>query len=265
MSKRSPQPLKWHGGKYYLAPRIVALMPPHIHYVEPFGGGLAVLLAKDPEGISEVVNDSNRQLINFWMVLRDRFSTFQRKLESTPFSEEVWQVANKRVRTSDVNAAVDFFVRCRQSLAGRMGTFAPISRSRTRRGMNEQVSAWLTAIEGLPTVHQRLRRVAILSRPAVDVIRQNDGPETLFYLDPPYLPETRVAQDVYQHEMTIEQHERLLDEIRSLKGTVLLSGYSSPLYERRLCDWNRHTFHLPNNAAGGRSKKRMQECVWMNA
>src|ERR1700729_919118 len=82
-------PLKWHGGKYYLAAKIIELMPVHTHYVEPYAGGLSVLLAKDPEGISEVANDINGELANFWNVLRSQedFATFQRLCEATPFSE----------------------------------------------------------------------------------------------------------------------------------------------------------------------------------
>src|SRR5207249_7948232 len=86
-----------------------------------------------------------------------------------------------------VRHAAGFFVVCRQSLAGRMKGFASLSRNRTRRRMNEQASAWITAVEGLPAVHERLRRVVILCRPAVEVLRSQDGPGTLFYLDPPYL------------------------------------------------------------------------------
>jgi len=59
------QPLKWHGGKHYLAKAIIELMPPHVHYVEPYFGGGSVLLEKDPVGVSEVVNDRNRELMNF--------------------------------------------------------------------------------------------------------------------------------------------------------------------------------------------------------
>src|SRR5712692_646888 len=89
ISNRITPPLKWHGGKWYLAPKIVALMPPHTHYVEPFAGGLSVLLAKDPEGVSEVANDINGHLSNFWRVLQreDEFSRFRRILEAMPFSE----------------------------------------------------------------------------------------------------------------------------------------------------------------------------------
>lgn len=207
-------PLKWHGGKQYLAARIVALMPRHVHYVEPFAGGLAVLLAKDPEGVSEVVNDLNADLTNFWRVLQHpgQFPEFVRCCQATPFSEAEFTRASEGLGayTAAVGRAWAFFVVCRQSLAGRMKDFAPLSRTRTRRGMNEQASAWLNAVEGLPAVHERLKRVAILNRTALDVIRQQDGPETLFYCDPPYLHETRSGTDDYAHEMSEEGHHNLL-------------------------------------------------------
>lgn len=181
-------PLKWHGGKHYLAPKIVALMPPHTHYVEAFAGGLAVLLAKNPEGVSEVVNDLDGDLTNFWRVIADEttFNQFQRHVHAVPFSEAHWHEAqDTEGHDSAVDRAVTFFIRCRQSLAGRMDAFAPITRSRTRCGMNEQASAWLTAVEGLPAVHERLKRVVILGpKDAKEVIIQQDGDQTLFYLDP---------------------------------------------------------------------------------
>lgn len=260
-------PIKWHGGKGPLASRIVALMPPHLHYCEPFAGGLSVLLQKNPDGISEVVNDLNGDLTNFWQVLQsvDTWSDFVRILQATPFSEVEYRDASRaNVFGSNVDRAVAFFVRCRQSLAGRMDSFAPLSRTRVRRGMNEQASAWLTAIEGLPAVHARLKRVVILNRPAVEVIRQQDGPDTLTYCDPPYLKETRTAPDVYAHEMTTEQHAELLDTILAREGKVMLSGYHSALYDSRLSDWTCHEFEVANHAAGGSGKRRMVECLWCN-
>jgi len=265
-------PLKWHGGKGAfngkLARWIVGLMPPHLHYVEPYFGGGAVLLAKNPEGVSEVVNDLDGNLLNFWKVMADEaaFSQFHRKAQATPFSEAHWQEAQV---TEDVAPAVDravsFFIRCRQSLAGRMDTFAPITRNRTRRGMNEQASAWLTAVDGLPAVHERLKRVVIVGpKDATEVIQQQDGSNTCFYLDPPYLDETRTAPQVYRHEMTRDQHAELLDVVKAVKGKVLLSGYDSALYQERLADWNRHAFELPNNAASGATKRKMTEVVWCN-
>lgn len=263
------QPLKWHGGKHYLAPKIVALMPLHTHYVEPYAGGLSVMLAKEPEGVSEVANDINHELANFWDVLRSEssFELFRRICEATPFSEEAYRKAHDdRTGSPPAWRAWAFFVRCRQSLAGRMDCFAPLSKTRTRRGMNEQASAWINAVDGLPAVHARLRRVAILNRDALEVIRQQDGPSTLFYCDPPYLHETRTSKDVYAHEMGREQHENLLSVLSGIQGKFVLSGYRSGLYDMIASQsgWNRHDFELPNNASGGESKRRMVECAWCN-
>jgi DNA adenine methylase len=249
-------------------------MPTHTHYVEPYAGGLAILLAKSPEGVSEVVNDIDGRLTNFWQVLRDErmFESFRRTVEAIPFSEPEWRAARETASTlvapddqdEMVRRAVAFFVVCRQSLAGRMKGCASLSRNRTRRKMNEQASAWITAVDGLSKVHARLRRVVVLCRPAAEVIRSQDGPETLFYLDPPYLDETRAVPDVYGFEMSRADHCELLGLIQNVRGKVMLSGYPSSLYDSALAGWARHTFDLPNNAAAGKSKDRETEVLWCN-
>lgn len=271
-----PQPLKWHGGKGAfngkLAKWIISLMPPHTHYVEPFFGGGAVLLHKDPEGVSEVVNDLNGELVNFWNVLRcdNSFAILQHWLEATPFCEATYESACQHKPPADemlnTSAAFAFFVRCRQSMAGRMKSFAPLSRTRTRQGMNEQAAAWLTAVNGLPEVHARMRRVAVLGRPALDVIKQQDGPQTLYYLDPSYPHETRTAKSVYEHEMTTADHLELLDVLERIKGKFILSGYRCEMYDKHAerCGWRREEFSIVNNSAGGSAKRVMTECIWMN-
>ena len=216
------KPLKWHGGKHYLADRIISLIPPHTHYVEPYAGGLSVLFAKPAElieGHSEVVNDLNGNLVNFWDVLSrsESFGELVRICEATPFSEEVWNSAKemeacKAVRTTrDVKQAWAFFIKYRQSRQGLGKDFATLSRRRTRRGMNEQVSSWLSAVEGLPEAHERLKRVVVLNRDALAVIGQQDGPDTFFYLDPPYLHDTRVTTSDYEFEMGESDHSKLLE------------------------------------------------------
>lgn len=265
-----PNPLKWHGGKYYLASNITALMPPHIHYVEPFAGGLSVLLAKNPNGVSEVVNDVNGDLTNFWDVLKSdgTFDRFRRVVQATPFSEAEWDRSREQLGSADsVLRAVAFFVLCRQSLSGRMLHFASLSRNRVRRGMNEQASAWISAVDGLALVHERLRKVVILNRPADEVIRTQDGPNTLFYLDPPYVHDTRMGTYEYgENEMSTEQHQRLVEIITKLNGRVMLSMYHHPLYDNLVTKsgWRVVEFDLPNNSAGGGEKRRMTECVYMN-
>lgn len=271
-------PLKWHGGKHYLASRFVGLMPPHLHYVEPFFGGGAVLLRRDPadpslwlppnNGVSEVVNDLNGRLVNFWRVLQNEetFSKFVRIAQAIPVARDEWEAAHAHLPSDNdpIANALAFFVDCRQSRSGLMKGFTPVTRSRTRREMNGNVSEWLSAVDGLPEVHARLRRVLIENMPAVDLIRREDAPNTLFYCDPPYLHETRKATEAYAFEMTEADHQELLDVLRQCKGKVMLSGYPSQLYDGVLKDWNRHTFDLANHAANGKEKRRETEVLWCN-
>lgn len=287
MSDLTP-PLKWHGGKSYLADKIIGLMPPrcknpnapdkddlgYLHFCEPYFGGGAVLLANDPSGISEVENDINGQLSLFWRVLQSEtlFPKFHRIIEAMPFSQYEYQTSVDLLKQAPdyhpdgVIESAAFFCQCRQSLAGRMKSFAPLSRNRTRRGMNEQASAWLNAIEGLPAVHARLKRVAILCDDAVKVILSQDGPRTLYYLDPPYASDTRASPDVYQHEMTTDQHHELLSTLANIKGRFLLSGYRNDLYDKHaeLNQWRRVDFEIDNKASGGSEKRTMVESVWVN-
>lgn len=277
--EKVPHPTKWWGGKSYLAKKLIPLFPKHVHYVEPYFGGGAVLLEKDPEGVSEVVNDLNGELTNFWTVLRieSAFTEFMRYSEATPFSETEFlgckacePIDADTIAMDMVGSAWNFFVRCRQSRAGQFKSFATLSKSRTRRGMNEQASSWLTAIEGLPAVHARLKRVVILNSPALEVIRREDTPDTFFYLDPPYLHETRSGsketKDDYAHEMSVDDHARLMAALSKIKGKFALSGYPSKLYRdfAEQFDWRRVDFEIDNKAAGGEKKRKMIECVWMN-
>ena len=131
--------------------------------------------------------------------------------------------------------------------------------------MNEQASAWWTCVDGLPAVSARLRRVIVVNRPALEVIRQQDGSKTLFYLVPPYLHETRASTEAYKHEMTEDEHRELLATIQQCRGKVMLSDYPNPLYDQQLPDWRRKDFRIDNKAASGLSKRRMTESVWMNS
>jgi DNA adenine methylase len=275
-----------NGGKHYLAEKVLDLMPRHLHYVEPYFGGGQVLFRRDPadarlwwdgltsdgrkaDGVSEVVNDIDGDLMNFYAVLKDpeSFDRLRHLLGLTLHSEAEWQAASQLLSGGagdPVERAAGLFVTCRQSLSGRKDTFAPTVRTRLRGGRNDGVNGWWNAVDGLRAAHERLRDVKVLCRPAVEVIRSEDTPATLFYLDPPYLHETRTAREVYEHEMTEADHRRLLGALLAVKGKVILSGYPSALYGSTLAGWTRRELDLPNNAAGGRAKRRMTEVLWCN-
>ncbi len=130
--------------------------------------------------------------------------------------------------------------------------------------MNGNVSEWLSAVDGLADVHERLRRVLIENMPAVDLIRREDTPGTLFYCDPPYVHETRASKEAYAFEMDGPAHRQLLQAVLECQGKVMLSGYHSDLYRDMLPGWKEHLFDLPNNAASGDTKRRMIEVIWCN-
>jgi DNA adenine methylase len=266
--RRITPAIKVHGGKHYLASRIVELMPPHLTYLEPYCGGCQVLFAHDPEGTSEIINDLDGKLIGFWRVLADveLFAEFQRIVQAIPMSRAEWQDAHDYAEwgADKIADAVNFFILARQSLAGRMDTFTGVSKTRTRRGMNEQCAAWLSAVDGLPEVHERLRRVLIENKPALELIADYDRPDVLIYCDPPYLPSTRTAENVYAHEMSLEDHRELLDVLVRTKAKVIASGYPSKLYGQTLAGWRKEEHVQANHAAGGDTKRKMTEVLWLN-
>lgn len=268
-------PLKYHGGKHFLASKIVAMMPKHTRYLEAYAGGLSVLFAKDGEGISEFANDTNGDLMNFWSILGnvDAYYRFSRVVQCIPLSEDAFHTPDLNEYFKDkcgvdyaVARAITYFVRMRQSRQG-IGKSYCTPTSRTRRGMNENVSAWLTSVDGLPEVHERLRRVEVWNRPAVEAIQKLDGEDTLVYCDPPYMHETRSTKSEYgDNEMSDADHAELLDCLSSIKGKFILSGYRSSMYDEasKKHGWLLAEFDVANSASGAKRKERKTECVWMN-
>ncbi len=261
--------VKWHGGKRYLWRWIVDHFPPgyeSMTYVEPFGGMASVLLNKQPSQV-EVFNDVDAEVFNLFTVLRKHQDEFLRALTLTPYHELAFKSGSSG--TGPVERAVAFYVRCRQTLGGRGDTFSE-TRHRSRRDMADVVSGWLSSIDtNLPLVIDRLRCVQFVCRDAVKVIRKWDKrekPGTLFYCDPPYLSETRTSPDVYGHEMTDVDHRKLLDVLGGIEGRMILSGYRNDMYDEAAArfGWRRVEHDAPNHAAGGKAKRRMTECLWMN-
>lgn len=272
----SESAIKYPGGKYYLVPHILELLPPREEYttlIETHAGSAKVLLAHNPEGKSEIINDLDGLLTNFWTVLRnpETFEEFYRQCQATPFSRPGFLKAQSDIEDfspglfPDVEAAWAFFVVVRQSFEGVGESFAAMSTSRVRRGMNEQVSAWLSSIDGLPAVHQRLSRVVIENDRAERILKRYDKPGVVFYMDPPYVHNKRVSKKLYRHEMAEQEHIQLLVAANSCEAAkILISGYHSELYEYYLSRWNRIEVTIDNKASKKKIKPTMTEVIWRN-
>ncbi len=254
--------VKWHGGKAYLARQIVSMLPAHETYVEPFAGGLSVLLNK-PRSAREIVGDLNADLVGLYRCLQDHGRELIERLGAIPYEPGsfAWSLESG-VNDDSVTAAARFLVKHRFSRGGLGKTFA--WSERLRGGQPGDKNAWETILDELPRITARLEGVEVYHGAALDLIRRHDGADTLFYLDPPYLPESRTARKTYAHEMSSQDHSSLLAAIAGARGMIVLSGYHSTLYDRAIGLWKRYETELPNNAGQGRSKQRRVEVVWMN-
>jgi len=247
------------GAKQRLASTIVSLLPEHRHYVEPFAGSLSVLLAK-PASMMETVNDLDQDLMTFWRVLRDHPKQLRYVCANTPHSRAEFAASMPPLPTDlpDMELARRVWVRLTQGRGARMN-----GRSgwRFTHGGNRMAMAAYKQgyVSRLAPVAQRLQRVSLECRPALDVITAYDKPHAVFYIDPPYLPATRGTQDCYQHEMTTDDHHDLLHTLATVSSPVILSGYPSDLYATELRDWRPvSTAHRDMN---GRVR---DEVLWLN-
>jgi DNA adenine methylase len=253
--------IKTHGGKAYLARRIIAQFPPHRVYDEPFAGGLSVLLNK-PRAVVEVGGDLDPDVIGLYHVMQDDADELARRLALLDYSEETFDQAAIGKPTDAIDAAVRFLVRNRMSRGGLGRTFA--WSERLRGGRPGDLNAWETIkAEHLWRVAERLRGVEIRHANAIDVIREHDSPGTVHYIDPPYLPATRTALATYRFEMSMEAHMELLEVLVGCEGAVVLSGYASSLYDDRLVGWGRVEIDMPNHSAQGKRKQRRVEVLWI--
>lgn len=225
--------------------KLLPYIPEHTTYVEPFGGGASLLFAKEPSKV-EVYNDLNSDLVNFFRVLRnrDQFHRLWEKCCLTPYSREEYYFCRETWQdcTDPIERAYRWYVIARMSFAGIFLNSWGFVISTSTRGMASSVNSWQQVLLRLPRTSQRLFRVQVENQPAMKIIQAYDTPDTFFYLDPPYVHDTRKSTR-YQHEMTDVQHEELVDVLLDIKGKVLLSGYPHPIYERlEKAGWHRKDF-----------------------
>lgn len=260
-------PFAYYGGKTTLAERIVDVLPPHRHYVEPFAGSLAVLLAK-PASRMETVNDLDGNLMTFWRVLRDRPDDLTRVCALTPHSRDEHQAAYDLDGLDDLERARRVWVALTQ---GRGNTLRRTGwrhfQDPGRRGstsMPDYLTAYVGRMRGAAA---RLAHVSLEARPALELIADyGKHTEVLIYADPPYLGTTRSSRQ-YGVEMSHdEEHQKLADALLACRASVVLSGYSSPLYDALYADWDRAEFAAytgQGNHTADRTDRRV-EVLWSN-
>ena len=255
----------WYGGKFSHLSWLLPLLPDCHHYCEPFAGSAAVLLNRPPAPV-ETYNDLDGEVVNFFRVLRDAPEPILRAIALTPFAREEYHDALIPAEgLSAVERARRFFVRARQTRTGlaqtaSLGRWANC-RDTSRAGMSGVVSRWLGSVDALPEVAARLLRVQIENRPAIDLIRLNDGPRTLFYCDPPYVHASRGDAKAYGHEITDAQHRALAEALHAARGKVAISGYRCALMDRLYCGWNRYDAPAKQTHS---VKDERQESLWAN-
>lgn len=254
--------LRYHGGKHRLGTWIESLFPPHVCYVEPFGGSGAVLLRKAPSDL-EVWNDLNDDAYNFLTVLRTRTAELVRAIELTPFSRAALERAFEPVEDGDpLERALRFYTRSWQCMGGPRDADSKSGwrfERNVERGRSN-LKTW-NRTEHLWAAAARLKLVQLESDDAFAIIRRFDAPTTLFYVDPPYVTSTRGQrwqQVAYRYEFGDDDHRRLAQLLHRVEGHVLISGYPSELYGRLYEGWR-----LESRETNTQAHTKATECLWI--
>ncbi len=256
----------WYGGKYSHLDFILPNLPDDaVHFCDVYGGSAAVIINRRPAPV-ETYNDIDSELVNFFVMLRDSGEELIRSIALTPFSrEELAGACKPETGLSNLERARRFYVRARQTRTGLAQTSSEGRWAHcvltTRAGMAGAVSRWLGAVEGLPEIVRRLQRVQIENAPALEVIRRYDTPNTLFYLDPPYVHQSRGDSNAYRYEMEDSAHRELGELLNSIKGRAALSGYRNDLYDSLFEKWRR--IDAPVKTCHS-SKGKRRESLWVN-
>lgn len=252
--------LRYYGGKWRLAPWIISFFPEHQNYVEPCGGAASVLLQK-PRSPLETYNDLDGNVVNFFRVLRDRPEELIRKIRLTPWARAEYELARDFISDgSKIERARRFYVASAQSIHG--GPDPYVRKSGWKIQKADGKNGHYDYGENLEQVANRFKFVQVEQRDALEVIARFDNWDTLHYLDPPYIPETRTHDtDGYRLEVTQDWHDRLAALLHQCQGYVVISGYACPLYTElyEAHGWQRHDKVAQTNSGG----KRV-ESVWLS-
>jgi DNA adenine methylase len=258
--------LSYFGGKWVLAPWIIGYMPEHRIYVEPFGGAASVLLRK-PRSRVEVYNDLDEEIVGFFRVLQNSAQCRElfRLSKRTPYSRREYDQAFEA--TSDpVIRAQRLLVRSYMGhhsscVFMRHGSFSSTGH---RTSGPYKAKTWSGYPRHLVSFLRRLSGVMLECCDALTVIKNQDAHDTLFFIDPPYVHGARSysRSAYYRHELTDDQHVDLLNRLKAVKGSVMISGYPNQLYDDLLIGWRRIT--RKSYAATSSGLQPRTEVLWIS-
>ena len=263
--KVSSPVMRYHGAKFRLAPWVMSFFPDHHTYVEPFGGAAGVLLQK-PRSLSEVYNDLDGEIVNVFRVLQSQEASEElcRLLEVTPYARAEFELSYLPSDNS-IEQARRTLLRAHQGFGSAGATKGRTGfRIDSARKYGTAAHIWARYPQCIASFAERLQGVVIENKQAVDVISNHDRPDTLFFIDPPYVHSTRKMRPggYYNHEMTDNDHIKLLEQLNGVAGLVVLSGYDSDLYNDVLTGWIKYATSARISA--GRGTATRTEVVWLN-
>lgn len=245
-----------------MAKDIINLIPEGTkNYIEPFAGSLAVLLRKQPHPI-EVVNDLDARLVAFWRTVRDKPDAIMKSLSATPYARDEFNHALETIdtETDEIEFARKVFVILRQSR--KRSTSATPGDFRGSGGSRGPGDVFVNSVGTLPAVAERLRGVVIENTDSLDLIDRWDKPDTVMYLDPPYVGETRTARNYTVENAGIEFHEQLVHLITDSNARIVLSCYDHPVYDS-LKHW-RKSDSVRQTGGSSVGSRYATETIWTN-
>lgn len=266
MTAANKPALRYHGGKFRLAGWVMGFFPQHSCYVEPFGGAAGVLIQK-PRSYAEVYNDLDGDIVNFFRVIQDPESRARliELCQLTPYARAEFELAWEYAEDPIENAR-RVIIRAQMGFGSAGATKGKTGfRVDTRRDYGTTMSLWTEYPENIAQVGSRFQGVLIENRDAIEIMQQHDEHDTMHFVDPPYVHDTRVMEKgrrYYRHELDDADHLRLLAALQGLQGYVALSGYQSDLYHDNLKGWECHA--TESRIAGARGTKMRTECLWLN-
>ena len=252
-------PIKYYGGKSYMTKIILSHFPKDYDvYVEGFGGGVSVLFEKVQEGI-EIYNDLGENVYSLFKCLSDKdmFDKLKHRLDLTPYSHQLRDEYKKLLKDKlSLEDRAYYFIYVNRSSFNGVGGFS--TNMSVRRNMSKSCSDYLSMIDKLPNVHNRLSSVIIEHRDIMELLKKYDNERTFFYLDPPYVKSTRSSSTTYEVEMSDDRHREMLDLLLTCKSKVLISGYNNQIYDCLNGVYKRVDFQSPNSCSD------RLESLWMN-